>query len=51
MTTMDVINPATGETIARVPAGTAEDVDAAVEGEAALPEWLEATPGEAPEFG
>jgi 1-pyrroline dehydrogenase len=47
MTTMDVINPSTGETISQVPAGTAEDVDAAVErAKAALPEWLETTPGE-----
>ena len=47
MSTMDVINPSTGETIAQVPAGTAEDVDAAVEtAKRALPEWLETTPGE-----
>ena len=45
--TMDVLNPATGEAIAQVPAGTAEDVDAAVEtAKAALPEWLDSTPGE-----
>ena len=51
MTTMDVINPATGETIAQVPAGTAEDVDAAVErAKHALPEWLETTPGERAEL-
>ena len=44
---MDVINPSTGETIAQVPAGTAEDVDAAVEtAKRALPDWLETTPGE-----
>jgi 1-pyrroline dehydrogenase len=44
---MDILNPATGETIAQVPAGTAEDVDAAVErAKGALPEWLETTPGE-----
>jgi 1-pyrroline dehydrogenase len=47
MTAMDVINPSTGETISQVPAGTADDVDAAVErAKAALPEWLETTPGE-----
>jgi aminobutyraldehyde dehydrogenase len=47
MSTMDVLNPATGEVIAQVPAGTAADVDAAVEtAKAALPEWLDSTPGE-----
>ena len=47
MTTMDVLNPSTAEVIAQVPAGTAEDVDAAVEtAKAALPDWLETTPGE-----
>jgi betaine-aldehyde dehydrogenase/aminobutyraldehyde dehydrogenase len=45
--TMDVLNPATGEAIAQVPAGTAEDVDAAVEtAKKALPDWLDSTPGE-----
>ena len=45
--TMDVLNPATGETIAQVPACTAADVDAAVEAaKAALPEWLDSTPAE-----
>src|SRR5437870_277045 len=45
--TMEVINPATGETIAAVPRCTAEDVDRAVEAaKQALPEWLDATPGE-----
>src|SRR5213079_1512648 len=40
-------NPATGETIAEVPASTAEDVDRAVQAaKKALPEWLETTPGE-----
>ena len=44
---MDILNPSTAETIAQVPAGTAEDVDAAVEtAKRALPEWLETTPGE-----
>src|SRR5437588_153708 len=45
--TMEVLNPATGETIAEVPRGTAKDVDRAVEAaKKALPEWLETTPGE-----
>ena len=45
--TMEVLNPATEETIAVVPRCGAEDVDAAVEAaRAALPEWLETTPGE-----
>src|SRR4029077_14046142 len=43
--TMDVINPATGEGVAAVPRGSAEDVDRAVAAAAkALPEWLEKTP-------
>src|SRR5947209_11545638 len=42
---MDVINPATGETIAEVPSSGAEDVDRAVEAaKAVLPDWLEKTP-------
>ena len=45
--TMEVLNPATGETIAEVPQGTQADVDRAVEAaKEALPEWLETTPGE-----
>ena len=45
--TMKVLNPATGETIAEVPRGTAADVDRAVAAaKKALPEWLETTPGE-----
>jgi 1-pyrroline dehydrogenase len=45
--TMDVLNPATGEAIARVAACTAADVDAAVAAaKTALPEWLESTPAE-----
>src|SRR5438067_6909089 len=45
--TMEVLNPATGETIAGVPSGTQADVDRAVEAaKKALPEWLETTPGE-----
>jgi 1-pyrroline dehydrogenase len=45
--TMEVINPATGDTIAEVPRGTAEDVGRAVDAaKKALPEWLETTPAE-----
>ena len=45
--TMDVLNPATGEVIAAVPSGTSADVERVVEAaRAALPEWLEQTPGE-----
>ncbi len=45
--TMEVVNPSTGETIAEVPRGAAEDVDRAVQAaKKALPEWLETTPGE-----
>src|SRR5438067_11824633 len=44
---MEVLNPATGETIAEVPRATAADVDRAVQAaKKALPEWLETTPGE-----
>lgn len=43
--TMAVLNPATGETIAEVPASTEEDVERAVEAaKRALPEWLDSTP-------
>jgi 1-pyrroline dehydrogenase len=49
--TMDVIAPATGETIAEVPRCGAEDVDRAVEAaQAAAPEWLEKTPKERSEL-
>ncbi len=49
--TMDVINPATEETIASVPSCAVEDVDAAVEAaKAALPAWLDSTPGERSEL-
>ena len=49
--TMEVLNPSTGETIAEVPAGTAADVDRAVEAaKKALPEWLDSTPGERAEL-
>src|SRR5213083_1212209 len=45
--TMEVVNPATGETIAEVPRSSAADVDRAVQAaKKALPEWLETTPGE-----
>src|SRR5918912_943501 len=48
---MEVINPATGETIAEVPRCTAEDVDRAVEAaQKAAPEWLDATPKERSEL-
>jgi aminobutyraldehyde dehydrogenase len=49
--TMEVLNPATGETIAEVPRGSAKDVDRAVAAaKKALPEWLETTPGERAEL-
>jgi 1-pyrroline dehydrogenase len=49
--TMEVIAPATGETIAEVPRCSAEDVDRAVEAaQAALPEWIEKTPKERSEL-
>ena len=47
MATIDVINPATAETIDSVPNMTADEVDEVVEqAKQALPEWLDATPGE-----
>jgi 1-pyrroline dehydrogenase len=49
--TMEVINPSTGETIGRVPQGTATDVDRAVEAaKGALPDWLDSTPQERSEL-
>jgi 1-pyrroline dehydrogenase len=49
--TMEVLNPATGEVIAEVQRSTAEDADRAVEAaKAALPEWLDSTPGERSEL-
>jgi aminobutyraldehyde dehydrogenase len=49
--TMEVIAPATGETIAEVPRCGAEDVDRAVEAaRKALPDWLERTPKERSEL-
>lgn len=42
---MDVVNPATGKVIARVPMSTAEEVDAAVEAaKEAFPEWRRTPP-------
>jgi 1-pyrroline dehydrogenase len=49
--TMDVINPATGDVIARVPRCSAEDVDRAVAAaNEVLPDWLEKTPKERSEL-
>jgi betaine-aldehyde dehydrogenase/aminobutyraldehyde dehydrogenase len=49
--TMEVLNPATGEVIAEVPASTAEDADRAVQAaKDALPEWLDTTPRERAEM-
>jgi acyl-CoA reductase-like NAD-dependent aldehyde dehydrogenase len=49
--TLEVVNPATGETIATVPNASREDVDAVVErAKQALPDWLDATPGERAEL-
>jgi 1-pyrroline dehydrogenase len=49
--TMEVLNPATGETIADVPRSSADDVDRAVQAaKKALPDWLETTPGERAEM-
>ncbi|HEY8645782.1 MAG TPA: gamma-aminobutyraldehyde dehydrogenase [Gaiellaceae bacterium] len=51
MATIDVINPATAETIGTVPNMTADEVDAVVErAKQALPEWLNATPRERSEL-
>ncbi len=45
--TAEILNPATGETIAEVPRGTEADVDRAVEAaQRGLPEWRETTPQE-----
>jgi 1-pyrroline dehydrogenase len=45
--TAEIVNPATGETIAEVPEGTQADVDRAVEAaRKAWPEWRDATPAE-----
>src|SRR5436309_919328 len=48
---MEVLNPATGETIAEVPSCSAADVDAGGGGAGeALPEWLDSTPAERAEL-
>ncbi|MDQ3670757.1 MAG: gamma-aminobutyraldehyde dehydrogenase [Actinomycetota bacterium] len=47
----EVLNPATGETIAHVPRGSQADVDRAVAAaKQALPDWLETTPQERSEM-
>ena len=49
--TIDVLNPATGQTIASVPNMSADEVDEVVErAKKALPEWLDATPKERSEL-
>jgi 1-pyrroline dehydrogenase len=49
--TAEILNPATGETIAEVPEGTQADVDRAVEAaKKAWPEWRESTPAERAEL-
>src|SRR5262249_29994879 len=49
--TMEVLNPATEETIAEVPRCSADDVGRAVAAaKAALPEWLDTTPAERAEL-
>jgi 1-pyrroline dehydrogenase len=49
--TAEILNPATGETIAEVPQGTQGDVDRAVEAaKRAWPEWRETTPQERAEM-
>jgi 1-pyrroline dehydrogenase len=49
--TAEIINPATGETIAEVPEGTQADVDRAVEAaKKAWPAWRESTPAERAEL-
>ena len=51
MASLDVINPATAETIAQVPNMSAEEVDEVVaRAKQALPEWLDATPKERSEL-
>jgi 1-pyrroline dehydrogenase len=51
MAALDVINPATGESIAEVPNMSADEVDAVVDrAKKALPEWLDATPKERSEL-
>jgi 1-pyrroline dehydrogenase len=51
MATLEVINPATTETIGSVPNMTADEVDETVErAKKALPEWLDSTPKERSEL-
>jgi 1-pyrroline dehydrogenase len=51
MAALDVINPATAETIGHVPNMSADEVDEVVErAKQALPEWLDATPKERSEL-
>jgi 1-pyrroline dehydrogenase len=51
MSALDVLNPATAETIAQVPNMSADEVDEVVErAKQALPEWLDATPKERSEL-
>jgi aminobutyraldehyde dehydrogenase len=51
MATIDVINPATAQTIDSVPNMTADEVDAVVaRAKQALPDWLDATPKERSEL-
>src|SRR5438034_10396438 len=50
-TTLDVLNPATGESIAQVPNMSAEEVDETVDrAREALPGWLDSTPAERSEL-
>jgi acyl-CoA reductase-like NAD-dependent aldehyde dehydrogenase len=51
MAALDVLNPATGETISQVPNMSADEVDEVVaRAKKALPEWLDATPKERSEL-
>jgi 1-pyrroline dehydrogenase len=51
MAALDVLNPATGESISQVPNMSADEVDDVVErAKKALPEWLDATPKERSEL-
>jgi 1-pyrroline dehydrogenase len=51
MATMEILNPSSGESIGDVPNMSSDDVDAAVErAKQALPDWLDATPGERSEL-
>ena len=51
MAALDVLNPATGETLSQVPNMSADEVDEVVaRAKNALPEWLDATPKERSEL-